>query len=433
MRLFLAAILALVAVPAGAATPVPTTDLIYTVKRGDTLIGIAERGLKRWGDYAVVQRLNRVANPRKIPVGTKLRVPRTLLRLEAVDARVTAFRGAAEVDGGGARIGMAVPEGSKLSTGTNGFLAIELADGSSLTLPSRARIEVAALHRVVLTGDVVKRFVLVNGRTEAKVIPAQPGNSFEIETPVSVAAVRGTRFRVSVNEEQTGSGTGVLEGLVGVANDGALVELPAGQGVGASKEGLRAPVALLPRPSLLNAERVQDDDLVTFAVEPVAGAEWYRAQLATDAGFIDVFAESESLTPQLSAEGVPNGSLFARFTAISPDGLEGIPSNHTFERRLNTIRGEAGEADTCPARRCLRFRWAAGGEGERRFRFQIAQTADGTPLIDRTELTVDEIIITDLPAGTYFWRVESALLLDGGRRQSRWMDHQELQVAPVKR
>ncbi|HWK42846.1 MAG TPA: FecR domain-containing protein [Croceibacterium sp.] len=433
MRLFFALILALFAVRAEAATPAPGQDLIYTVKAGDTLIGMAERGMKQWSDHRIVQRINRVADPRKLQIGSTLRVPRRLLRLEPIDARVAAFRGAAQVNGGTARVGMAVAEGTKLSTGTNGFLAIELADGTSLTLPSRARIDVSTLHRIALTGDVVKRFMLVNGRTETQVTPVQRGSTFEIHTPVSVAAVRGTRFRVSVDDENAGSGTGVLEGQVAVTAGEALVEVPAGQGVAVSAQGLGSAVPLLPRPALLDPERLQDSDLVTFAVEPVAGAEFYRAQLATDAGFIDVFAEIESQTPQLSAEGVPNDSLFARFTAISAAGLEGIPANHTFERRLNTITGEVGEAETCPAGRCLRFRWRTGGEGERRFRFQIARSPDGTPVIDRTELTGSELVITDLEPGTYFWRVESAILLDGGRRQSRWMEQQELQVAPVSR
>jgi len=432
MRFVLGLLLALAGTQAVAAPPEPSPELNYTVKRGDTLIGLAQRGLKREADYRAVQQLNRVANPRVLRVGSTLRVPRRLLRTEPVGAQVIAFRGAAQVNGATAQVGMAVPEGATLSTGANAFLAVELADGSTLTLPSRSRMSVAALHRVVLTDDVVKRFVLANGRTETQVSPVRRGSSFEIATPVSVAAVRGTRFRVSLGESSDSAGTGVLEGNVEVAADGSAVEVPSGQGVTASDDGVGTPVPLLPKPTLLEPDRLQDEDLVSFTVQPVPGAARYRVQLATDAGFIDVFAEAEAATPQLSIPDVPNGSFVARFTAISPAGLEGFPTDNTVERRLNTITAEADEPDDCAAERCLRFRWRAGGEGERRFRFQIARSPDGVPVIDQAELTATEIVLTDLPPGTYFWRVESALI-DGDRRQAKWMDHQELRVAPVSR
>jgi hypothetical protein len=430
MRFLLALMLAMLGVSASAAPPSASEHITYTVKSGDTLIGLAERGFRRQGDYLVAQRLNRVRNPRVLRIGSTLRLPRRILRIEPIGARVIAFRGAAQVNGAAAQVDMPIAEGAVLTTGANAFLAMELADGSVLTLPSRSRMNVAGLHRIVLTGDEVKRFVLLNGRTETEVAPLKRGSSFEIATPISVAAVRGTRFRVSLGEADDSSGTGVLEGNVAVATQESAVEVPAGQGVTATEEGVGEPVPLLPKPTLLDPDRLQDEDLVTFAVEPVPGAALYRAQLATDAGFIDVFAEIESPTPQLSVADVPNGSFFVRLTAISPAGLEGLPAAYTFERRLNTITAEVGEADDCPAGRCLRFRWRAGGEGERRFRFQIARSPDGVPIVDRMEMTGSEIVITDLPGDTYYWRVESALI-DGEERQSKWMDWQELRVAPA--
>ena len=47
-------------------------------------------------------------------------------------------------------------------------------------------------------------------------------------------------------------------------------------------------------------------------------------------------------------------------------------------------------------------------------------------------MTGSEIVITDLPGATYYWRVESTLI-DGEERQSKWMDWQELRVAPASR
>jgi hypothetical protein len=432
MMLALAMLGGMVAAGQPARAQTQTGEILYTVRRGDTLIALAQRGFKREADYTVAQRYNRVANPRALRPGSVLRLPIRLLRTQPIGAKVAAFRGAATVGGEQARIGMDVREGMEIRTDGNAFLAVELADGSLLTLPSRSLVRVARLHRIVLTGDSVKKFMLSRGRTEAEVQPLKRGDKFEIGTPVSVAAVRGTRFRVSLSEEADGAGTGVLEGNVAVAAGKETVSVPSGKGIVASATGTGELVALLPKPTARDPDRLQDEELVVFRVEPVQGAARYRVQLGTDAGFIDTFAESESEKPEVSFSGIPNGSFFARFTALSREGIEGFPAVSTFERRQNSITAEAAEIDDCPARRCLRFRWRAGGEGERRFHFQIAAMPGGVPIVDQAEMSGSEIILTDLPGGTYYWRVESSLIEDG-QRQSKWTEYQELRVAPMQR
>lgn len=420
-------------VPAAGAEPARQDEIVYVVKRGDTLIDLAARGFRRQADYAVAQRRNGISNPRRLRPGSSLHIPVRILRTKPVDAKVIAFRGAALVGGSAPRVGTPVREGAVLQTGADAFLAIELADGSLLTLPSRSRMKVAGLHRIILTGDVVKRFELIEGRTETEVQKAKkPGDRFEIRTPVSVAAVRGTKFRVTYGDQSAMAGAGVLEGAVAVAAGTKSVDLPEGKGLVASASGPGEPVPLLPQPALAAPDRLQDDELVTFTAAPVAGAAAYRVQIAADAGFIETFAEVEAPTPALTLAGIPNGSFFARVSAISPEGIEGFASDYSFERRQNNVKAEVGEADTCPTKRCLRFRWRAGGEGERRFRFQLASRPGGIPIIDEPEMAGSEIVITDLPGGTYYWRVESSLI-EASKRHSKWTDYQELRVAPLRR
>lgn len=430
----LALVAALLCATPAAVAPAPSEpDFLYRVKKGDTLEGLAKRGLRSPGDYVVVQRHNRVPQPRVLQPGKELRIPSRLLRRDPVSAKVIAFRGAAQVNGTIAVVGMPVREGQVLETGANAFLAVELADGSLLTLPSRSRMSVAGLHRVVLTGDIVKRFRLLSGRVETEVQPAtRKGDRFEVLTPVSVAAVRGTKFRATYNESQSVSGTGVIEGMVAVAAGKSEVSIPPAKGVIAASTGPGQPVDLLAKPALQNPDKIQDEEVVSFALSPVQGAAAYRMQLASDAGFVEVFAEADSSAPNVSFSTIPNGSFFARATALSAESLEGLPATYSFERRQNNVSAEAGEPDNCPAKRCLRFRWRAGGEGERRFRFQLTASKDAPPLVDVPEMTGTEIVITDLPGGTYFWRVESTLLANGNR-QTKWMDLQELRVAPASK
>ena len=65
----------------GATSPgVETLD--YVVRPGDTLIGLAAAYMNRPLDYRRVQRENRVADPRRLPVGRALALPVALLRAE---------------------------------------------------------------------------------------------------------------------------------------------------------------------------------------------------------------------------------------------------------------------------------------------------------------------------------------------------------------
>lgn len=433
--LIAAALMAGTAATAGpAARPAaPASDLLYVVRPGDTLIGLAERGLKRPADYSAVQRNNRIANPRHLRPGSTLRLPERILKTRAIAAKVAAFRGDATVSGTAARVDMVVAEGAILRTGADAFLTIALADGSRVTLPSRSLVKVTGLHRIVLTGDSIRTFDLLGGRTETEDQKAlRQGDRFEIHTPVSVAAVRGTRFRVTFGEDNEAvAGTGVLEGAVAVAAGDRSVALPAGQGVTASATGPGTPTALLPKPALEHADRVQDEEQVKFTLAPLPGAATYRIQLANDAGFLEAFAEGDSPDRTVSFGKVPNGTFFARATALSADGIEGFPSVYAFERRLNAITAEVGKPESCPTRRCLRFRWRATGDGEHRYRFQLASAKGATPLFDEPQMTGSEIVLTDLPGGTYYWRVES-IIVDGGRRLSKWTDYQELQVPPLR-
>jgi hypothetical protein len=202
----------------------------------------------------------------------------------------------------------------------------------------------------------------------------------------------------------------VLKGLVGVApasGGGGEVATPAGFGVSTDAKGVGAPVKLLPAPSLVRGGRTQEDPELAFEITPVAGAGAYRLQLANDAGFIDIFAETETKTAAARFTGVPDGDYFARVTAIDPGGLEGLAKSYGFERDLNTLEPGAPPKPVVKGKhRRFLMRWSAGGEGIRTYRFQIFTDADGrNVLVDQPGLNEPQLILTDLPAGQYYWRI----------------------------
>ncbi|MBU4433885.1 MAG: LysM peptidoglycan-binding domain-containing protein, partial [Alphaproteobacteria bacterium] len=83
----LTAALSLIAASGVQAAP-PEPPVLYVVKPGDTLIGLASVYLNRPGDYLQVQRANQIARPRALRIGSTLRIDPNLLKSTPIDARL---------------------------------------------------------------------------------------------------------------------------------------------------------------------------------------------------------------------------------------------------------------------------------------------------------------------------------------------------------
>ncbi len=414
------------AAPAAIATAEQPPAVRYTVQAGDTLIGIADRALVTQADWRVVARANRVADPRRLPIGKQLLIPAQLLKREPLTASIAAFSGQVTLaPGGAARVGGSVAAGTVLATGPNSFVTLALADGSRVTLPSQSRIRVAALDRIVLDGRLERRFELLSGRSDFGVTPRErDADRFLVKTPVAVAAVRGTEFRVS--HDGAASTISTVEGSVAGRAAAAGVDTAVSAGSGSVLTATSARVtALLPAPKLVDPGKVQDDPAVVFTLAPGAAGR-RRVQLARDAGFIDVFAEAETSGDSARFDGIGNGTLYARATAIDGDGVEGLPATYEFERFVSGLQTEAGALAGKPRR--TRFRWQPSGEGERRYDFVLARDAAlADRSIDAPQLAGTEMIVSGLAPGTWYWRV-TVTAIDRSRTPAR----RHVRVFPVQ-
>lgn len=403
------------------------------VKQGDTLFDLASNYLVHPGAYRQLQRINRVTNPWRLPIGRELRMPRALLRWDPDQARIVHFRGTIRLGSGEApALGGLLGEGASLTTGANSFVRLAFSDGSHVTVPSNSRVRIARLRRYRLHGAVEQSLMVEAGRAEAEAAPRRRPGGFEVRTPVSVSAVRGTEFRVSYREAVSLAGTEVLEGRVAVAAGDAIDAIDADHGVVASVSGLAPVDVLLGLPTLREPDAVQAAETLRFEVEPLAGAAAYRARLATDAGMVEAFAETDTVEGEVGfgfGEPVPDGRYFVRLTALSPAGLEGRPRTYSVLRVRNVLDRLTASPFRQDGRRFYRFRWRAGGEGDARFRFRLwtADDLDAPPVVDRPGLSSDDLTISDLPPGNYEWRVE-AVRERFGRSVGVWSDVQALHV-----
>lgn len=406
--------------PAAAAA---AADLVhYRVRQGDTLYVLARKYLVRLSDYDAVRKANHVRNPRRLVPGSDLAIPPDWLRTEPIDATVENLSGEATATVKGASTALAkgatLHEGDVVATGANTFVRLGLPDGTHVTLPSQSRLRIEALHRILLTDALIRDFALDAGRSEAVVTHmTKPQDHFVVRTPLSIAAVRGTDFRVAFEPDTARAGVGVLDGAVGVGTAAAgspSAVVPMSFGVSVAADGVSPPRALLPAPSLKSASRVQQAPQIALEIEPVEGAKAYRAQLAPDAGLLNPVAETQSDMPSLSFPALADGQWFVKLTAIDEGGLEGAPKIYGFQRVLNDVNLKSPAGQKTGGVVGWRFEWESHGAGKISYRFQLfGEAKDAPPLIDEAGLTEPRITISGLPDGNYHWRVRSTLQKDG--------------------
>ncbi len=410
----------------------PAADtIVYVVRRGDTLDRLSRSFLVPARTWRSLLRLAAIRNPRRLPVGRKLAIPRAWLRYTVEPARLASYRGAISitVDGRPLRpvVGTMMGEGSQIATAGNSFATLVLADRSQIALPSQTRIRIRQLRRILLTGAVDYRIEVESGRLETKVTPlGHPSGRYRIETPVSMTAVRGTEFRVAFAPDTATAVTEVLEGSVamsGVAGKRALL-IERGLGASIDRAGNGRTEPLLPAPELGNPGELQTRDEVEFRARPLPGALRYRAVIASDAGFVENLAEQLSEDGRFTFANIPNGNQFVRVSAVAASGLEGLAQAYSFTRRLASIHATV-EADEDG----YRFRWTGAGSGARRYRFQLMPSAaDARPVVDRVGLEGDAVTLRNLAAGVYYWRV-GLVQIEAGETTETWTDAEKLTIA----
>ena len=325
-------------------------DWIYTTRPGDTLWSIGEAYLRRPVELTALQNHNQIADPKKIPPGTQIKIPVSAMRLDASPAEVIATTGSVTSTAGAVTTGSKINEGDKLTTSEGGFVTIKLADGSMLTVQPKSSVRMETVRQLVNTGGVTDTVVrLDSGRVETRV--AKQRNSaarYEIRTPTSNMGVRGTVFRVGADESGKRGQGEVVEGLVAVSASSALSAsspksseaLALGAGFGTFVEDGKPPsppIALLSAPDVSNLPaQIQSPD-ARFTFPAVPSAVSYRAHVALDSAFTNLIANASSPTPDIVFVNLPDGALFVRMRGVDVNGLEGKDAARAFSVKARPL------------------------------------------------------------------------------------------------
>jgi hypothetical protein len=410
---------------------------VHIAVEGDTLIALANRYLVKRHQWQPLQKLNKVADPKRIRPGTPIRIPLADMRTDMAAATVQAITGPVESTAGRLVVGSPLGEGAGIKTGENGFVTLRLADGSTLVVQSKSQARLDVARTVSNSGGVpLTRIGLASGRVEADVVKRSGAvGRFEISTPTANLGVRGTQFRVSADENAKSARGEVVEGVVNVAASAAgeaALDVKAGYGtvVEAGKAPMPA-VRLLAAPDLSTAPVLQERILLRFPFSPVPGAAGYRAQVAADNGFTQLRAEGTFSSAEAKFGDLADAGYFLRVRAIDALGIEGSDAVLPFKLKA---RPEA-PFTSAPlnkdkfAATSVRFSWANATEAAT-YRLQLAPAADfRVPILDERNIKGNgfEPGITVKP-GDYYWRVAS-VRVDGD--QGPFGDVQAFTVKPI--
>jgi hypothetical protein len=426
------------------AAPEPT--FLYQTQPGDTLITLGERLLARPQDWPEVGRLNHIVNPRRIPVGSTLRIPERLLQRQDRDGTVLAAVGNATVQPPTSKgIPPAAPQavvkgapfkaGSVVRTGGNGYVTVRLADGSVLRIQADTEARLDTSQQYESAGFFSSVWEVLRGRVEALVTHMTGGEPrFQIKTPQAVLGVRGTEFRVEADAGSALTRGETLTGAVGVGGGRGETLVKAGFGSVAAASGqVAAPRPLPPAPDLAGQPTLQERILVRFELPTVTGAVSYHAQVADDADFRLVRGDVSSDNPLLRFADLPDGDYFLRARAIDTVGLQGPDAVLRFKLKARPEAPLPSEPANGSKWRSssVKLAWADHPQA-RHYRLQVAAVRErgpdfSQPLLDRQDLTSTQFDAA-LPPGDYAWRVATTA---AGEDRGPWGDPLRFNVRPA--
>ncbi len=317
-------------------------DWLYLTIPGDTLSGIGQTYLKNPKDWPKIQATNGVRVPKHLPANSRFKIPVELLKVTPAAVNVVAVKGNARfkpADGPYQRLvsGAALTGGETVLTGPGASVSYQFADNTRLTQQASSKLSFGRLASYGKTGMVSTEISLDSGRLEASAAKQlSPAGGFKVRTPIAVAGLRGTGFRLNVSEDGKTLRNEVTEGAVAVSAQGQEVQVDAGFGTFAELGKPPAPpTSLLAKPDLSALPGKINRLPVSLAWPENPAAQAWRIQLSDDANFLTLLRD-EMVTRAFVewTSELPDGDYFLRVRGVDQLGLEG------FDADRRNIQGE---------------------------------------------------------------------------------------------
>jgi hypothetical protein len=412
-------------------------SLEVVVQEGDNLINIGKKYLAYPAKWPVIAKISRIENPDLIYPGQTVLIPMSMLKWTSSDGTVNFIKGNVEVQSGESRewtplrLNDRLKEGSRIRTGDESTVEIVFENGDSFLQSPNSNSGLSAARKMEGHHTLYKWF-LGAGRTITKIKSATGRESrFEIETPSSICAVRGTVFRTAVDSTDS-TRSEVLKGFVDVEGMNQKVKLHEGEGTLVKKgEPPMLPKKLLPPPLLVNSISIYKNIPLNFEFGKVEGAVSYRIIFAKDSDIKDILKE-QIIKPADSFKlfEADDGQYFLQSRSIDELGLEGLPSDATpIKVRANPVPPiiESPVDKTAYREKSLTLRWLRVNDAVQ-YHVQIAEDKEFNRIIEtRNDIRELQYETTKLDFKTYYFRISSIAKDD---YQGEWSDILSFSIAP---
>lgn len=447
-----ALVCAMAATPAAAQkNPLHTTAVTHRITSGDTLEQLAQRYLGDAALWPALQSHNSVGSPYRLQPGSVLEIPLQLMR--AATASVDYVHGTAHVSRSGvaapAARGMPLQEGDQIKLDPNAFVAVRLADGSTVRVQATSQVELSQLRRRGRSGSLQSVLQVQQGGVQVQV-PGKPDaqRRLDIVTPVASTSVRGTEFDMQLLADgRTTSavlkGRTTVQSLADAEKTSPTAVLLARTGIAVSADGHAGPVTpLLPAPAAGELPSLNEDaQWLNLPLPQWDKAQGWRVSVSEDAQGSHVLRNGQFSGSDARFSALPDGAYFLHVRAMDAQGISGMPAVTPLRIKAHPVpplvqnpapggvlaQGEA-QLQCTPV------------DGASSYRHQVIAlesvesaapaTAFAQALLQSTSQAQCALNLNTLPMGTYAWRAASVRMVKGQADQGPFAAAQTFRIAP---
>lgn len=229
-----------------------------------------------------------------------------------------------------ARRGAAIVTKDYVRTGERARAELSVVDGSRLRVGQQSLVQLGQLKLDADNRRKLLEIHVMEGRAEIVAARGLPDSRFNVTTRTAVAGVRGTRFRVGLDDQGQVTQLETLTGRVNLAGGGSgksAVDVPAGFGSRIDSSGVPAALTALPAAPAVVGPRYGSAPVGTqLRWKAVKGATRYVVTVSSRA---DMVSDAEDLAATGTSVAVPadrSGELWWQVVATDAAGFTGPAS-----------------------------------------------------------------------------------------------------------
>jgi hypothetical protein len=390
------------------------------IKKGTNLIHIAQEYCNNSNDWHEIARINKLKSPYIIKEKSTLKIPLSLLKVNNLSAKVAMTKDEVSLLQDEKKIGTVhnndlLHPGQTLETDEKGYAYLVFPDNKFTRVAPSSKITLNYLLRLA-DGDLKTELLLTKGRIRHLIKQKLRRNeTFRTRTPVAVTGVRGTDFRIKIDEN--GSNTvETLGGTVQLSAGGQAVALRRGEGSRVVEgKAPETPRRLPQTPAPVSLQDVYKALPGSLSLPEQKNVSSFRIRVTQDeAGNDPVVERIVPSGKKVQLETLTDGLYYFSVTAIDNDNYESLPAG-PYPLALRTVPTapyfSSPKDNSISWEDNMTISWLES-EGALKYQVDLADDKDFTHVLASEAISEAHYTTPSLPPGTYYFRVR-AVASDG--------------------